>query len=90
MHRKQKKTPTMEPKTCQKGQNVGSEYLPTSQISHRVHSIPKGVARTRGGGYFSSFPCCSFTGLVAYTIVAGGVGTGNMLGIALFSDHPFM
>ena len=38
MHRKLKKTPGMEPKTCQKGPKVESEYGPTFKTSHCVRT----------------------------------------------------
>ena len=38
MHRNLKKKPNMEPKTCQKGPKVGSEYWPTFKTSHCVRT----------------------------------------------------
>ena len=39
MHRKLKKKPSMEPKTCQKGPKIGSEYWPTFKTAYCMRTV---------------------------------------------------
>ena len=47
MHRKLKKNLSMEPKTCQKGPKVESEYWPTFKTSHCVRTACMAFPKTR-------------------------------------------
>ena len=71
-----KKNPSMEPKTCQKGPKVGSEYWPTSKTSHCVrtacalrahcvHGIPKKVKPACPGTQPSNSTCLTKKGWFA-------------------------
>ena len=58
----------MEPKTCQKGPKVGSQYLLTFKTSHCVHGIPQVTVPPMGGGGHGGGDC------KGWGIIRGGRG----------------